>query len=143
MNKTNQMNQINLSRQSRSSRVSCRNPSRLFLLHPSSPHRPHHDDHLRPGRESLIDALLSIGREDDDSVVTLDALEKMGRLGIRVLVMGIVGITAGPEQRVCFIEEEDRATGFCFIKYGVQILLSFTDVLAHHRRQIHPEQIDH
>jgi hypothetical protein len=143
MNKTNQMNQINLSRQSCSSRLSCRNPSRLLLLHPSSPYRPHHDDHLRPERESLIDALLSISREDDDSVVTLDALEKMGRLGIRALVMGIVGITAGPEQRVCFIEEEDCATGFCFIKYGVQILLSFTDVLAHHRRQIHPEQIDH
>jgi len=114
------------------------------LIDPASllarfPRRPHHDDHLCPGREGLFDALLPIGREDDDSVVTLDALQEMGCLRICVSVMGIVDLTACPEQRVCFIEEEDRATGFRFIEYVIQILLSFADVLAHHRRQIHPE----
>ena len=83
------------------------------------PRRSHHDDHLRPGSEGLIDAWLSIGREDNDSVVTLDALEEMVCLRICISVMGIVALTACPEQRVCFIEEEDRATGFCFIKYAV------------------------
>ena len=139
MNKTNQMNQINLSHHSRSSRLSCRDPSRLLLPHLPGPRRPHHDGHLRPGIKSLLDASLSIGREDDDSVVTLNALEKMGRLRIRRSVIGIVDLTADSEQRVYFIEEEDRATGFCFITYVVQILLRLADVLAHHRRQIYPE----
>jgi len=133
------MNQINLSRQSRWSRLSCRNPSRLLLSHLPGPRRPHHDDQLRPGIKGLLDVSLSIGCEDDDSVVTLNALEKMGRLRIRGSVIGIVDLTADPEQRVYFIEEEDRATGFCFIKYFVQILLRLADVLAHRRRQIHPE----
>jgi len=128
------MNQINLSRQSRWSRLSCRNPPYLLLPHLPGPRRSHHDDRLRPGRKGLLDVSLSIGREDDDSVVTLNALEKMGRLRIRGLVIGIVDLTADPEQRVYFIEEEDRATGFCFIKYVVQILLRLADVLAHHRR---------
>jgi len=78
------------------------------------PRRPCHDDHLRQGREGLIDALLPISREDDDPVVTLDALQEMGCLRIRISVIGIVDLTACPEQRVCFIKEEDRATGFCF-----------------------------
>jgi hypothetical protein len=134
MNKTNQMNQINLSRQSRSFRLSYRNPSPLLFPHLPGPRRPHHDDHLRPGIEGLLDASLSICRKDDESVVTLNALEKMGRLRIRELVMGIVDLTADPEQRVYFIEEEDRATGFCFIKNVVQILFRLADVLAHHRR---------
>jgi hypothetical protein len=65
----------------------------------------------------------------------------MGRLCIWESVMGMVDCTSRPQQRVYFIEEEDRATGFRFIKYGVQILLLLTDVLTHHRRQIHPEQL--
>ena len=82
------------------------------FLHPPGPRRPHHDDHLRPGRKGLLDALRSIGREDDDSLVTLDALEEMGRLRIRISIMGIVDPTACPEQRVCFIEKEDRVGVF-------------------------------
>ena len=75
-----------------------------------------------------------MGREDDDSGVTLDSLEKMSRLCICVSAIGIVDYAACPKQYVGFIEEEDRATGLCFIKYVVQILLRLADVLAHHRR---------
>ena len=83
--------------------------------------------------KSLLDASLSVGCQNNDSVMTLDALEKMGRLRICVSVMGILDLTACPEQRIRFIEKKDRATGFCFIEYVIQILLSFSDVLAHHR----------
>ena len=89
----------------------------------------------------MLDSLLSIGREDNNSVVTFHTLEKMGRLRIRKSVMGMVDMTPRPEQRICFIEEEDRATGFRLIKYVVQILLRLADVLTYHRRHIHPEQI--
>ena len=109
-------------RQFHSSRSSCRNPRCSFLPHPPGSRRPHHNDHLRPGRKGLFDALLSISREDDDAGVTFNAMEKMGRLRIRESVMGIVDCASRPEQRVYFIEEQNRATGFCFIKYVVQIL---------------------
>ena len=89
----------------------------------------------------MFDTVLSIGREDDNSAMTFNTLEKMGGLRIRESVMGIVDCTSRPEQRVYFIEEEDRATGFCFVKYVIQILLRLTDVLTHHRRHIHLEQL--
>jgi hypothetical protein len=82
-----------------------------------------------------------MGRENDDSVVMLDTLEKMSRFRVRVSVIDIVDGAACPKQDVGFVEEEDRATRFCFIKYVVQILLRLADVLAHHRRHIHPEQL--
>ena len=41
------------------------------------------------GEKGLFDALLAIRREDDNSAVTFNALEKMGRLRICESVMGI------------------------------------------------------
>ena len=88
----------------------------------------------------MLNAFLSIGRENDNSVMTLNALEKMSCFRVRESVMGILDCTARSEQRACFIEEENRAAGFRFVEYVVQILLCLTDVLAHYRRHIHSEQ---
>src|SRR6185503_5049726 len=62
---------------SRSSGLSCRTHPCLLVPFPPGPCRSHHHDHLRTGREGLLNGLLYIGRKDDDSVVILDALEKM------------------------------------------------------------------
>ena len=116
-------------------------PPHLLLPHPPGPCRSYHDDHLRTGREGLLDRLFAIGCEDDHTVVTLDALEKMRRFCVRITVVGIINFRALAKQRISFIEKQNRATGFRFIKYIVQIFLRLADVLGHHRRHIHLEQI--
>lgn len=89
----------------------------------------------------MLDMLLAIGRENDNSTVTFNTLKKMGRFRVRKPVMGIVNSAPHPEQRICFIEEEDRATGLGFVKHVVQVLLCLADVWTYHCRQIHSEQI--
>src|ERR1051325_8255558 len=83
----------------------------LCLPLPPRPRCPRHDDHLCMGRESLLDGLFCIGREDDDSVVMLNALEKMSRFRVRVSIVGIVACAACAKQHISLIEEEDRPTG--------------------------------
>lgn len=45
--------------------------SRLLFPHQPGPRCPRYDHHSRLRRKSLLNALLSIGREDNDSAVTL------------------------------------------------------------------------
>jgi hypothetical protein len=66
------------------------------------PRPPHYDDHRRLKREGLLDALFPIGRENDDSAVTLNTLKKMGRLHTRESEMETVDLFRGPEQRTSF-----------------------------------------
>ena len=54
-------------------------------------------DHRLFWREGIFDAALPIGRQDDESLVILNALQKIGRLSIRVTAMGIVDMGAFPK----------------------------------------------
>jgi hypothetical protein len=61
------------------------------------PSPSHYDDYRRLKRESLLDALFPIGRENDDSAATLDTLKKMGRLHTRKSEMDTVDLIRGLE----------------------------------------------
>ncbi len=73
--------------------------------------------------------------------MVLNALQEIGHLSIRIMIMGIVNLGALPKQRVGFVKEEDRPVSVGHVEDTIQILLGFTDVFADDRRQVHTGQV--
>jgi len=59
--------------------------------------------------EGWINALDTIGRQDQDSLVVLELPQENGNDS----VSGQVGVVSSGQEDVCFVEQEDAAPGLC------------------------------
>jgi hypothetical protein len=71
-----------------------------------------------------------IGGEDCQTAVILDPLEPVIHLDVRVAVVAVLHLATVPEQRVRFLEEEDRPAPFGSVERLAQVRFTFADVLA-------------
>ncbi len=75
-------------------------------------------------------------------LICLHALEQITDLDIGVAVVAVFDLAALAEQRVGFVEEQDRAAFFGGVEDPAQIFLGLADVLVHHLAEIDAIEIE-
>src|SRR6185437_10207561 len=95
-----------------------------------------------PAQERGIEIDAKIACEDCKAAIRLDALQQIADLNVCVAIMAVADFTASPEERVGFIEEENRAGIFRRVEDRTQILLGLTDVLTDHLTEIDAPKIE-
>ena len=65
------------------------------------------DDEVESPLEGLVEVCAHVRREDRKPLESLDALEEVGDLDVRVAVAGIRDPRALPEERIRLVEEQD------------------------------------
>ena len=66
------------------------------------------DHEAQPAQEGLVEVLLAIGGEDREALEALHALEQVADLEVGVAVVRVLDLGALAEERVGFVEEQDR-----------------------------------
>jgi hypothetical protein len=75
-------------------------------------------------------------------LVSFDALQQVADLDVGVAVVAVAHLAALAEERIGFVEEQQDAAFFRGVEDLLQVLLGLADVLAHHRRQVDPIEIE-
>ena len=89
---------------------------------------------MPPELESGVKDNLEVGGKNRWIVISLDTLEQVAYLDIRITVAAVLHFAAPAEQRAGFVEQEDRLSAFREPEHATQIVFGFTDVLAGHGR---------
>lgn len=80
------------------------------------------DDEPQSADERVVHGALEIGREDGEARVRFHALEEIGNLQVGVAIAAVVDLAAFPEQRVGFVEQQDRAAALGQLKDLLEVL---------------------
>ena len=88
---------------------------------------------LHAAHEGLIHVVPHIGGQDGDALVLLHLLQQVADFDVGVAVVGIFHLRALAEQRVGFVEKENRIAVLGLVEDSVEILLRLPDVLADNR----------
>ncbi|MEP6861851.1 MAG: hypothetical protein ABJE66_14585 [Deltaproteobacteria bacterium] len=83
--------------------------------------------HRQSPQERLIDRRIVVRRKDADASERLEALQQVVRLLVRVTVIARAHVGSLTEQRVRFVEQEDRVAGLRSIEELRQVPLGLTD----------------
>ena len=94
------------------------------------------DRHVQTADKGVVHVLAQVGRQDDDTIVLLNALQEIANLDIGVAIVGVLHLRALTEQRVRFVKEQDAIAALRGIEDPLQVLLRLADVLADDPRQI-------
>ncbi len=86
--------------------------------------------------------LAAAGCQDDDAGKPLDALEQEVHLDRRVAVVSILDFAALAEQRIGFVEIEQRASGLGRFEQPGKIFLRLADIAADELREIDAIEIE-
>ena len=94
------------------------------------------DDEAEPPDEGLVDVLPEVRREDRDALVLLHPLQQVADLDVRVAVVRVLHFGALAEERIRFVEEQNRLARIRLVEDLAEVLLGLADVLADDLRQI-------
>ena len=86
--------------------------------------------------KGFVEVLAEVGRQDRDPVVLFHPLQEIGDLDVRVAVVRVAHFGAFAEQRVRFVEEQNRVGAFRRGEDAIEILLGLANVLADDTREI-------
>ena len=92
-------------------------------------------DEAQAAQERRVEGAFHIGREDRQAAVGFHALQQVADFDVGVAVVAVFDFAALAEQRVGFVEEQDRAAFFGGVEHPAQILFGFADVFADHLAQ--------
>ena len=100
----------------------------------------HHES--QAAQERRIESGLHVRRQDRQAAVRFHALEQVAHFDVGVAIVAVPHFAAFAEERVGFVEKQDRAAVLRRVEHPAQVLFGFADVLAHHRGQIDPIEIE-
>ena len=91
--------------------------------------------------KACVERALHVGGEDRQAAISLHALQQIVDLDVGVAVVAVLDFAALAEQRVGFVEEQDRAAVLGGVEQPAQVLLRLADVFADDGRQIDAVEI--
>ena len=100
------------------------------------------DHEAQAAQERGVERRLHVRREDRQPAVRLHALQQVVDLDVGVAVVAVLDLAALAEQRVGLVEEQDRAAVLGGVEQPAEVLLGLADVLADHRRQVDPVEVE-
>lgn len=83
------------------------------------------NDHLKAANKSVVDLILDIAGENDETRGRFQALEQVTDFQIGVAIGAVLNFGALAEERFRFIEKEDAMTFFGFAEGRLQIFFRF------------------
>ena len=83
---------------------------------------------MKPSQERAVDVSAFPGGEDRDASVFLDSLQEIIDLYVGVTIVTIMHVGALPEERIGFVEEENRITSLRGSEDALQIFLCLANV---------------
>ena len=103
--------------------------------------RESHDE-TQPTEEGRVERFLHVGCQDGEPAIGLHSLQKVADLDVGITIVAVFHLAPFAEERVGFVEKQDRATFLGGIEQTAQIFLRLADVLAHDRAEIDPIKIE-
>ena len=100
----------------------------------------HHES--QAAQERGVERGLQVRRQDRQAAVRFHALQQIAHLDVGVAIVAVAHLAAFAEERIGLVEEQDRAAVLRGVEHPAQVLFGFADVLAHHRGQIDPIEIE-
>ena len=96
----------------------------------------------KPAQEGRIKRVLHVGCQNGQPAIRLHSLQKVADLDVGITIVAVFHLAPFAEERVGFVEKQDRATFLGGVEHAAQIFLRLADVLAHNRAEIDPEKIE-
>ena len=94
------------------------------------------DDEAQAAQERRVQGTFHIGCKDRQAAVRLHTLEQITDLNIGVTVVAVFDLATLAEERVGFIEQQNRSAFFGGVEDPAQVFFGLANVLAHHLAEI-------